>query len=75
MTKDKLIKKLQEMDCPGDTEVMIQEEAMNNAHSICDVDLGWYVDDGYDAPEVITDTEHPEDYDIDPKEPKVIVIG
>ena len=74
MTKIQLIKKLQKLDCPDDTEILIQERACENVHSMDDVDLGWYIDDGLLSPEVIRDSEDPEDYGLSEDEPKVIVV-
>jgi len=74
MTKIQLIKKLQSLDCPDNTEILIQERACENAHSMDDVSLGWYIDDGMDSPEVISDSEDPEDFGLSPNEPKVIVV-
>ena len=74
MNKGELIKKLQDDPNPPDTEIMISERAMDNTHPLDSVSCGWYVDDGFDAPEVIDDTENPEDYGLLPDEPKVIVL-
>ena len=72
MNKKQLLKALEKY--PDDAEVMLQERAMSNVHPIDSVGYGWYVDDGYDAPEVINESEDPEDFDIDPDEKKVIVL-
>jgi len=66
MTKIKLIKKLQKLDCPDNTEVYI------HAEKIDDLALGWYLDDEYDKPEIIF--VDPEEFDIDPDQEKVITI-
>lgn len=67
-----LIKKLQKFDPEAD--VLISETASKNVHAISGVFCGWLVDDGFDAPEVISDKENPEDYDIAKNQPKVVCI-
>lgn len=74
MTKGDLIKALKADKHPNSTEIMIQERACENAHSLDSISCGWYIDDGMGAPAVIDESENPEDYDIDSKEPKVIVL-
>ena len=74
MTKAELIKALKADKHPGSTEVMIQESACKNAHSLDSISCGWYIDNGMDAPEVIDESEDPNDYDIDPDELKVIIL-
>jgi hypothetical protein len=72
MKVKQLIKKLQKFD--PESEVMISETACNNVHHIDDVFAGWFVDDEFNPPEVISEGENPEDYDIDITKPKVVCI-
>lgn len=67
-----LIKKLQTFD--PEAEVMISESACKNVHDVGDVFAGWLLDDEFDAPEVISECENPEDYDIDKSQPKVVCL-
>lgn len=67
-----LIKKLEKLD--PNAEIMISETACANVHEISDVMQGWVLDNEFDAPEFIQDSEKPEDYDIDPKQKKVVCI-
>jgi hypothetical protein len=67
-----LIKKLQKFD--PEAEVLISETASKNVHEISDVFCGWFIDNEFDAPEVISDKENPENYDIDASQPKVVCI-
>jgi len=74
MTKIELIRMLQASEAPDDAEVMIQEIACENVRGINTVTYGWYVNDGYDAPEVIDGDEDPEDYGLREDEEKVLVL-
>ena len=71
-----LIKKLQKIAKKNpDIEVMIEEQAMKNAHVLDGVTGGWYIDDGMDAPEIINEKENPEDYGIEKDAPKVVCLS
>ena len=72
MKVKQLIKKLSKFD--PELEVKISERACNNVHSVDDVFIGWYVDNGFDAPEFINEKENPEDYGTDKNEPKIVCI-
>lgn len=72
MKVKQLMKKLQKFD--PDAEVMIQELACSNVRSASNIHQGWYIDDGFDAPEFIDEKEDPSDFDIDPEQKKVVCI-
>jgi len=74
MTKGELMKALKADKHPDSTEIMIQERACENTHSLDSISCGWYIDDEMDNSSVIDESENPKDYDIDPKSPKVIVL-
>lgn len=69
-----LIKKLNKLDPKGDLKVMIKERGCSNVHDIDDVNAGWYLDDGFDAPDFIDEHENPEDYGVNKNEPKIVCL-
>lgn len=76
MKIQELIKKLQKIALKNpDAEVLIEEQALKNAHSLDGIVVGWYIDDGMDAPEVIDGGENPEDYGIDKNTPKEVCLS
>ena len=72
MKVKQLIKKLQKFN--PDAEVKISETGCKNVHDVNDIFAGWFIDDGFDAPEVIAEGENTEDYDIDKDQEKVVCI-
>jgi len=70
MKVKQLIKKLQKFN--PESEVMIKELACQTIRSLDEVFEGWYIDDGFDTPDIVD--EHPEDYDIDPKQEKIVCL-
>jgi hypothetical protein len=72
MKVKQLMKKLQKLNL--DAEVMIRELACDNVRAIHSVSQGWYVDDGFDAPEFIDEKQNASDYDIDPTQKKIVCL-
>lgn len=68
-----LIKKLSKFD--PNLEVMIKEIACDNVRSLEDVFSGWYHEDSENAPDVIEESENPEDYGVDKNKPKVVCLN
>lgn len=65
-----LIKILSKLD--QDAEVIIGGECTKPLE---DIVYGWYVDDGFDAPDIIDEKENPEDYGVDAAQNKVVCLS
>jgi len=70
MKVKQLINKLKKFN--PEAEVMIKEIAIQNVHALDDVFEGWLLDTEL-AADIIE--ENPEDYDIDPKQEKIVCLG
>jgi len=72
MKVKQLIKKLQKFN--PESEVKMKEIGCSNVRDIDDVSQGWYLDNEFDAPDFIDESDDPSLYDIDPKQEKIVCI-